>query len=254
MKLTLKRKLVAGFAAACLLTLASSIVAIVQVEQMRTVQRQINDVRIPSALAAERIRIYIGEVSFQYRNYIIYGEDPALAAKYEAARQKGWTNVFAQLAILQQLSGHEDQDLLHKLDSDIRNGSYRIQEETKTDIVGHGSEARQRALERMKAGSGLAAQVQADCAQVSALSLDRLTRDNQSLAHAQSTTIVVSIVAGILVSLCSLAIGWVLSAQILAGIRRISERIAGVARGELTAEPLVSATHDELGEMATRIN
>jgi methyl-accepting chemotaxis protein len=254
MTFTLKRKLFAGFAASCLLTLLSSTIAVVQVNHMRTIESRINGVRIPSALASERIRVYIGEVSFQYRNYIIYGEDAALGAKYEAARQKGWSNVFAQLAILQKLSGVEDQDLLRKMDGDIRNGSLRIQEETKPDIVGRGPEARQRALDRMKAGAALAAQVQADCAQVSSLSLERLARDNDALARAQSTTIQVSVIAGILVLIAAISIGWLLGAQILSGIRRISERIAGVARGDLTAAPLVASTNDELGQMSTRIN
>lgn len=254
MRITLKRKLIAGFAATCLLTLVSSTAAILQVQRMRAIERQINDVRIPSALAAERLKIHIADAAFQYRNYILYGEDPALALKYEGARQKAWSNLFAQLAILQKLGAPEDQDLLRKLNSDIRDGSLRIQEETKSDMVGHGPEARQRAMDRMKAGAGMAAQVAADSAQVSSLSLARLTHDNEALAQAQSTTIVVSIVAGILVALASIVIGWLLSVQILSGIRRVSERIAAVAEGDLTAEPLVSDTHDELGEMATRVN
>jgi methyl-accepting chemotaxis protein len=252
--MTLKHKLIAGFGTTCLLTMIASMIAIVQVQHMRAVERRINDVRIPSALAAERLRIYIGEVSFQYRNYIIYGEDPVLGAKYEAARQKGWTNVFAQLAILQHLGEPGDQALLRQLESDIRDRSLRIQEETKADVVGHGPEARQRGLDRMKAGAAMAAQVGVDCTQVSALSLERLAHDNDALERAQTTTIVSSSIAGILVAISSIVIGWLLGAQLLAGIRRISERIAGVAQGDLTAAYLDSTTQDELGEMAGRVN
>ena len=81
---------------------------------------------------------FISDASFAYRNYIIYGDDPALAAKYEAARQKGWSNLFDRLQVLQQLSPPEDQALLTKLDSDIRQGSLRIQEDTRGGLFGHG--------------------------------------------------------------------------------------------------------------------
>src|ERR1035438_8231180 len=98
MNLTIKRKLIAGFASVCLLTVAGSTVVTLQVEHMRGVEQEINGARIPSALAAERVSRYLADASFAYRNYIIYGEDPALAAKYEAARQKGWSQLFEQLA------------------------------------------------------------------------------------------------------------------------------------------------------------
>ena len=254
MNLTLKRKLIAGFAATCLLTLAGSTIEILQVERMRTIDQEINGARLPSALAAERLSRYLSDASFAYRNYIIYGDDPVLAAQYERARQKGWGLLFDQLAIIQKLAPAEYQDLLTKLNSDIRNGSLRIQEETKTDIVGHGPQARAAALERMKAGAGLAAQVQADCAEVTKRALNRLQQDNDALTGAQSTTIDVAVVAGILTAIGSTVIGWMLSVQILSGIRKVGERIALVAQGDLSREPLVHTTHDEIGMTVVRIN
>jgi methyl-accepting chemotaxis protein len=254
MNLTIKRKLIAGFASVCLLTVAGSTVVILQVEHMRGVEQEINGARIPSALAAERVSRYLADASFAYRNYIIYGEDPALAAKYEAARQKGWSQLFEQLALIRKLAPAEDQELLSKLDSDVHSGSLKIQEDTRAGMWGEGAEARSAALDHMKAGSGLAAKVQADCSEVTQRALARLDHDNDELTRAQSATIVAAVVAGILTAIGSIVIGWLLSAQILSGIRKLAERIALVAQGDLGREPLVHGTRDEIGMTVERIN
>ncbi len=254
MTFTLKRKLVVAFAANCLLTVASSAVVILQVSRMRTVEQQINSVRISSALAAEQMSRFISDASFAYRNYIIYGDDPALAAKYEAARQKGWSNLFDRLQLLERLSPPEDQALLATLDSDIRQGSLKIQEDTRGDLFGHGEGPRRAALDHMKAGSGLAAKVQADCTEITARTQARLQHDNQALASAQTTTILVAAAAGVFTLLCSIAAGWLLGAQILGSIRLLSSRLALIAHGDLSAEPLSHRTRDEIGQTVDRIN
>jgi len=111
MILSLKHKLVAGFGVNCLLTVVSSLFIMVQVQHMRTVETQINAVRIPSALAAVRMSRYISDAGFTFRNYLLYHSDPAMAAKYEGARQTAWKNLFAQMEILKQLGPPEDQEL-----------------------------------------------------------------------------------------------------------------------------------------------
>lgn len=254
MTLTLKRKLIAGFATTCLLTVASSAVIVLQVEHMRADQQVINNVRIPSALAAERLSRFLSDASYAYRNYILYGEDPALAEKYEAARQKGWNNLFQQLQILRQLAEPSGQDSLNKLESDIRNGALKIQEDTRSDMVGHGEQARRAAIDRLKAGSTLAAKVQADSEEVVQRAQASLTEDNNRLAAAQTTAIVVASIAGFFTVIASIVIGGLLGSQILSGIRKIGDRIARVAQGDLSGEPLVHKSRDEIGETAERIN
>jgi len=54
--MTLKQKLLAGFALNYALTRVSSICILVQVQQMRDVESQINSVSIPSTLAARLSR------------------------------------------------------------------------------------------------------------------------------------------------------------------------------------------------------
>jgi hypothetical protein len=83
---------------------------------MRAVDSEINTVRIPSRFAAIKLSRYISDAGFTFRNYLLYGGDPVLAAKYETARQAAWANVFAQYDILKQLDT-EDEELIAQLNS-----------------------------------------------------------------------------------------------------------------------------------------
>jgi methyl-accepting chemotaxis protein len=221
---------------------------------MRTVQKEITAVRIPSALAAVRLSRYIADASFAFRNFLLYGSDPALAAKYEGARQAGWKNLWAQYDVLKQLSPAEDQELLVKLDSDLRNGSLKIQEDAIVDMSGHGEEGKAKALDRMKGGAALAAKVQADAVEVTRRVEARLAADNESLSTAQSITWTMALVAGLLTAVSGLFIGLMLGRQILSGIEKISRRIEEVAQGDLSGEPLTHHTRDEIGATVQDIN
>ncbi len=254
MNVSLKQKLLAGFAVNCMLTVASSVCIMVQVQHMRTVEAQINTVRIPSTLAALRLTRYISDASFAFRNYLLYHGDPALAAKYEGARQAGWKNLFAQYDILEQLAPVEDQELLAKLDSDIRNGSLKIQTDALADMADGSSEGMTKALERMKGGSALAGKVQADAVEVTRRVEQRLASDNALLAASQTNTWMMALIAGLLTAVSGIFIGVFLSRQILNGIQKISDRIGEVAKGDLSGKALEHSTHDEIGAAAENIN
>ncbi|HEX4065645.1 MAG TPA: methyl-accepting chemotaxis protein [Acidobacteriaceae bacterium] len=254
MHLTLKQKLAAGFAAICMLTLAGSAIVILQIGHIRTVEQRINNVRIPSALAAENLSRYVSDAAFAYRNYIIYGEDPALAAKYDNARLDGWNKLFAELATLQKLSDADEQPTLAKLETDARDGALKIQEDTKPGLFGHGEEGRRTSLERMKAGAGMAAQVQTDCTAIVEHTKQQLQQDNEGLTEAERMSTVAAMVAGLLTMAGGILVGWRLSRQILNGIGKMTERISRVAHGDLTGEPLVHETRDEIGDAVERIN
>jgi methyl-accepting chemotaxis protein len=252
--MTLKQKLLAGFAANCLLTVVSSLCIMTQVQHMRSLQNNINNVRIPSALAAVRLSRFISDASFAFCNFLLYGSDPALATKYEGARQAGWKNLWAQYDTLKQLGPDEDQELLAQLDSDLRNGSLKIQEDAIVDISGHGAEGMAKALDRMKGGAALAAKVQADAVEVTRRVEARLASDDTDLKSAQSKAWIMALIAGLLTAVSGISIGLLLGHQILGGIRKISDRIGEVAKGDLSGEPLTHETRDEIGATVESIN
>jgi methyl-accepting chemotaxis protein len=254
MAFTIKQKLIAGFAVICLLSGAAFVTVIAQVRRMREIEWQINAMRLPSAMAAERTSRYVSDACFAFRNYVLYGEDAELASKYEAARVEAWKKVFENLDVVAKLAPPEDQELVARLTSDLRDGSLATQEEIKVQVFGQGEAARQAALVRLRVGSSLVAQAQKDATEVTRRAQERLVNDNEALSAAQSTTVVVGLVAEILSVVGSVLIGWLLSAQILAGIHMIGNRVARVAQGDLSGEPLLHRSRDEIGRTAEGIN
>lgn len=252
--MTIRQKLLAGFALNCLLTVIGSVCIVVQVQEMRRVEQQINNVRIPSALASVRLSRYASDVSFALRNYLLYGANPELGAKYEKARQTGWTKLFAEYDTLRRLSSPDDAELLNRLEDHLRNGMLQIQRDTIADMTGHGEEGRQKALERLKDGAARAARAQADTVELTSRMEGRLRDDNARLTKAQDRTWLMAALAGLLTTLCSICVGLLMTRQIQSGISGIAIRVGELAKGDLSGTPLEHDSKDEIGAVVESIN
>ncbi|HUK25051.1 MAG TPA: methyl-accepting chemotaxis protein, partial [Terriglobales bacterium] len=254
MKTSIRLKLAAGFGAVIALTAVSSFVSAMKMRQIHQIEGRIQSVRIPSSLAAERLSGGVADAGFALRNLIIYGSDPALAAKYENARRAAWDKVFSQLDTLKKLGGEEDRALLARLEDDIRNGAYRIQLDVIPDFVGHSGARRRRGLAKLKAGAGLAAKVQADCAELNHHALAKLDEDNQKLNQAESATSATTVATALLVLVCGLAVAWFVSGQISRAMAHLTRRIGEIANGDLTGTVLDVTSRDEIGATMVNIN
>lgn len=254
MNLTLKQKLSGGFSLICILALSGSVTTMLQVSHMRKVQAEINDVRIPSALASTRLSRYLSDASFAFRNYLLFGSDPAQAAKYEAARQQGWSKVWEQSDILKKLAPAEDQQLLAQLDDHLRNGSLKIQEDAIADMKGGDEDGRQHALDRMQGGAALVARVQADTSELTRRVESRLAEDNAALAHAQSTAWTIALLTALLTTITAAITGVVLGREILSGITKMAVRLSEIAQGDLSGDDLEHSSQDEVGGAIDDIN
>ena len=248
MHMSLRRKLGFGFGIVVLLGAFSGGVTFYQLQRMKATEEQITRVRIPSVLSAEHISRAIADASFQYRNYIIWGEDPAAAAKYDKARQAAWKRLFDEIETLKKFDTGKDRETLSRLESDAGNGSLRIQEETISDVVGKGPEARRRALEKMSGGAALAAKVQADCTELAKSVQEALKHDDETLARARSATLTTVLIAGLLTALCGVLVAFLVSRQIASGMGSIVERIQTIGSGDLRGTERAVHSNDEMGQ------
>ena len=254
MTLTLRRKLIGGFAIGIVLTMVSSVVILIQVAHIATVQRQIEETRFPSSLAAVRLSRYIADAGFAFRNYLLFGSDPAQAAKYEKARQDAWTNVFAQYDTLARLSPESDRELLDQLNSDIRNGSMKVQTDSLAALNQGGDKARENAFAIIKGGAAKAARVQADATEINKRVEARLADDNLAMRQAESRARLVAILCGLLTLLASLIVSIAASNSILTGINKIVSRLREVAEGDLSSQALAHDADDEIGSAVNDLN
>jgi len=254
MSLTLRRKLIGGFAIGIVLTLVSSVVILIQVANIATVQRQIEETRFPSSLAAVKLSRYIADAGFAFRNYLLFGSDPAQAAKYEKARQDAWTNVFAQYDTLAKLSPESDRELLEQLNNDIRNGSMKVQADSLAALNQGGDKARENAFAIIKGGAAKAGRVQADATEINKRVEARLADDNQAMRQAESRARLVAILCGLLTLFISVIVSVTASNSILNGINKIVSRLREVAAGDLSSQALTHDADDEIGSAVHDLN
>jgi methyl-accepting chemotaxis protein len=250
--ISLKRSLQYGFGLVIALTAVSCLITIIELGSIRSTERGITEIRFPSVLASERIGQGNLEASFAYRNYMIYGENPELAQKYEKARQDGWNKVFIQIEMLKHLG--QEKDLALQIEKDVRDGNIRIQEETRFDIVGKGPAMRQAALDHMKAGSSLVAKTNADCAELSKRVRASLEDDQKQLASTEQFATRMTILCAVLCAIVGISLGHYVIKRLSTGIGRIVERTRSIAAGNLKAPTEHGHSEDEIGTALASID
>lgn len=243
-----------GFGAVILMTVISSGVTFYQLSEISQVQQEIKVTRIPIVLSATAVNGAISEASFQFRNYIIYGEDPQLAAKYDGLRKAAWQHLFDELNKMKALAVGEDLNTLARLEDHVRNGNIKIQLDSMPDLVGRGPEARQRGLEMMKAGSGLAAKSQADCTELTKSVQSALARDNEKLASLQRTARTTDLILLMVTIGCVALMGFLFSKYLANFVQTLDERMRLIAAGDLRGEALPADSGDEIAIVFGSLN
>jgi methyl-accepting chemotaxis protein len=233
-------------------TAASSLITVVELGSLRNTELRNTEILVPSVLASERIGQGVLEASFAYRNYMIYGENPELAKKYEKARQDGWNKVFAQIDILQKLGQQKELALL--IEKDIRDGNIRIQDETRGDVIGKGPEARQRALDRMKAGSSFVTKTNGDCAELSNRVQASLAMGQKKLDSDEQFARKMTLLCAALCAILGISLGYKIITRLTTGIGRIVERTCAIAAGNLKEPANTVHSEDEIGVALTSID
>ena len=254
MQLSLRAKMMGAFGAVVLIALVSSGVTFYQLSEISQIQQDIKTKRIPVALSAAEVGGAISEASFQFRNYMIYGEDPQLATKYDGLRKAAWSHLLDEVEKMKPLVSGEDKNTLARLEDHVRNGNIQIQMDTMPDLIGRGPEARQRALERMKAGSGLAARSRADCNELTKSVQSGLASDNEKLAGLQHTARITSVI------LLLLTIGIVTMLSVFTSkhfgefVSVLNERMRLIASGDLRGTALPVDSGDEIAMVFGNLN
>jgi methyl-accepting chemotaxis protein len=243
-----------AFGTVILMSIISSGMIFYQLSEIGGVQQEIKTTRVPLALSAEHTNRAIVEASFHFRNYMIYGEDPQLAAKYDGLRQAAWKRLFDEIGKMRALAVGEDLNTLAQLEDHARNGSLQIQMDTMPDLIGHGPEARQRGMERMKAGAGLAAKVQADCAELTKSTQGALDKDNERLSSMQYRAQITAMILLLITIGLVTCMGLLFSKRLAAFVQTLNDRMRMIAGGDLRAEPLPEDSGDEIATVFGCLN
>jgi len=258
MRLTIRRKLVAGFGVLILLMFISASVAYVKMHHATELESEIQEVRYPATTSIAVIDSGVSAASAALRGYVLFGIDPNDAAKFRNERAQAWSAAQTSLEQLQGVSSRftsaEEKDSLSRISSGV--ADYRaIQDQIEKKAVGQGNDDMAQAYDLLK---GRAAQSQSDLmGSLNSLLDSERQKTNESIAEMTAASRDASLtlwIATLLAIITGVAITTFVSGRLSKSINALLERARAIASGDLSGEALQSHSNDEIDELTGAVN
>ena len=258
MKLSIGKKIGLGYALALVLMAGGSLLAFLELEQIRVLQERMKDVRFPTTTALGNLTGQMNQTQSKAREYILVHDNPELAERSKRDWGEAWSQIESEEERLKVLSAFwELQENRERLAKALEALS-RVrgeQEHAMQMATGGEKDAMFRAglyeSERVTtvtdpAKEQLGAVIKSNSELVTQ-EVGKLTADANGLIW----TLVVATGAALLISS---VIGYLISRQITVAAKRVLERSEAVATGDLTGNELAVQSRDEIGELAKAVD
>ncbi len=251
MTLHLKTRLILGFGILSALSLATSVAVISKAHEMNEASELIVNVRFPTAIEAEELRVETNEALSTLRGAYMYHEDAPALEKNVEGWKAAWTAIDHHIEGLGELSKSwtnpktverykvlaEKFPLLHAAQSDalnaIKANDLVLCREIYTTRV---SKIAEPLVEVMK--------------ELAMSQKEAIEEDEKHLAAAQSTLLAVVIGAGAGSLLIAIVTGFLVTRSITHPLTRVMQSLEAVAKRDLTLPALAMNVTDEIGRLA----
>jgi methyl-accepting chemotaxis protein len=257
-RLTIGKKLAAGFGVLIALMLFSAAFAYTKMVRGATLQERIQLYRYPATVDAARIQTEIGEAGGALRAYVLFGSDPKDAEHFKSARAEAWHLADAATGdltkIAQSYGAPAESDEASSIASMLK-AHQQLQDKIEQLAMGQGNEATGRAYDMLK--SDESAQQTDLMARLQKLVNDQQEKTNleiQALAdasHAATMSLWTTTFLGILAG-CFIA--YVISKRISISLGSLLDRARAISSGDLSGQELLSGTDDEIGDLMSAMN
>jgi methyl-accepting chemotaxis protein len=207
--------------------------------------------RVPMLVASQAAGRNFAEASLEFRDYMIYGEDPQRADQYNGLRKQAWEQFFLTIDKMRPLAKGEEQQLVDQIAQNGRAGM-NLQEEVLHE-GGHGLEARKQAAERMKAGAPLLAQIGHDINALNADADAALDKNNAQIGELLTSVRHHSILL-MLISFLLVVPGLLISTKVAALMKSLTDRLGEIRDGDLRGEALPEDCWVEYAEIFRSVN
>jgi methyl-accepting chemotaxis protein len=258
MKLTLGKKLGAGFGVVLVLMAATSLITYQKLSEIRAVVSRMTEVRMPTVEATRMLQNDLNYAGNKSRQTILAGTDAKRRAAAQEAFDKGWGRAENDIARLDELaplwSLQENRDRLTALKEQI--AAIRPAQQATMDTAASGgrdavvqggndyADKATPAVDRATAKLGEMAE-----------SFDKLLKDgqeeavsaNRSALWTMAIATILGIAAGIFVALF-------ISRKIAGATQAVLVQAEAISAGDLTRDDLKVRSQDELGDLTTAIN
>ncbi|MBT9332870.1 methyl-accepting chemotaxis protein [Paracidobacterium acidisoli] len=256
--LRLAHKLRISTAVLMLFVLMGSLAAYWKIRQASELSVDLSTRQLPAMLAMRDLRLHAVESSTALKSYLLFGVDPAMAARYrgqfDRAQQEGLTSVQAIESARSSLARNVDMTRLDAMLSE-----YHIYEEKQKTVAqmafGQGSDSTGKAFDLLQ---GETAQ---HYDRLSSLMTTVLDQQVAASGHSLEETVHLSHLEAIYMWLATFAgglLGLLLSEvtirRIVRSIVMVADRAQSIAEGDLMSEALSLDSNDEVTGLARSVN
>lgn len=240
---SLKAKLLLGFAAVIILSVSFGIYNSIALHNIDKKAEGMIHEQLPLLITSEKLQINISEQISLARAYVLYGY-PAYIERFDQI-----TDEIQMLEdeILQTNNTAEAAELVERrtlLETYIRNNIFEVYNEG-------GEEAAKESLSTMNT---LTDRIINGYNQIVSDQEQLLGADGKELLAQSKSSFIIGIIISAIVTIVGLIIALVVANVISNPIKRISERMKQIANGDLSNQPLITNSKDEVGELVMSSN
>jgi len=258
MRLTIRKKLAAGFGVLMVLMLFSATFAYTKMVKATGLQEKIRNIRYPATVDAARIQAAIGDGGGALRAFVLFGSDPKDAAHFKAARAEAWQAADVATTDLTQVTKNFGAAAESEEVSSIASmlGVYhQLQNNIEQLAMGQGNEAMGRAYDMLKTEA--AAQQGELMSRLKALVDDQQQKTNKEIlaladtSRAATLTLWTTTLIGILAGFIT---AYFISKRMSVAIAELLERAQAISAGDLGGLELARRSEDEIGDLMVAMN
>lgn len=240
---SLKAKLLLGFAAVIILSVSFGVYNSVALSNIDKKAEGMIHEQLPLLITSEKLQINISEQISLARAYVLYGY-PAYIERFDQL-----TGEIEKLEskVLKTNNTAETADLVKRralLETYIRNNIFEVYEKGEEKAAKESLSTMNTLTDRLINGYS---QIVTEQEQL-------LGTDGKELLAQSKSSFIIGIIISVIVTIAGLIIALVVANIISNPIKRISERMKLIANGDLSNQPLITHSKDEVGELVMSSN
>ncbi|KAB2329413.1 methyl-accepting chemotaxis protein [Cytobacillus depressus] len=239
---SIKMKLIFGFSLVILQVIAFGSYNTIVIMQSNEAAKNISQKELPILIANEQMARTMANRISTARGYVLYGGD--YKNRFKEYTEEGKRNE----KIIRERGASEEFDKLIERTVAWRN---YVEAEVFAEYEKGNQELARKNLEKTNSE---VREIMAGYENLAKMRQDLINETERTIVENGEKTLFVSMVITILIILLSIAVAFITSKIITAPISRVMERMKLIANGDLSQEPLIIKTRDEVGQLVAATN
>ena len=258
MRMTLGRKLTAGFSIILLLMIVTALLTYRKSHEIMGIQVEILDVRVPTIEVARRLQRDVARAQNKGRQLILAGNNAERSLAARKAFESGWSEIDKDIVLMNEIAPRfalqANRDRWEKVKGDLPKLRDAQDTSIKLGEAGTASAMSKAGEDFTDNATALADYLAKPLDELVDSASDLLRQNKESLASANSAlvwTVTVTALVGLAVGLI---VATFLSRQISGATNAVLMKAEAIAAGDLTGQDVAAQSDDEIGDLTKAMN